>query len=174
MTKPNKLLWSFLVISLIFAGIFVPTKIFKPSSSAQASQYLQKLNTEDILLAVNEIRIQNNLPILKNNFLLTKAAQNKSKDMMDNQFFAHDGPNKKWASYIFEAGYKYKLIGENLATGYYESSQLVNAWINSETHKKNILSPDFLETGLAVIYGTYKGKDTVFIVQTFGEAAKDL
>ena len=172
MTKPKKILWSLLVGVLLIGGLLVPNQIFNRSKTAQAVSTSQKLTTEDVLIGINEIRKSNNLPKLKSNSLLIEAAKNKAQDMFDKQFFAHDGPTKKWSAYILETGYKYKLIGENLATGYYQPEQVTEAWMKSETHKKNILSPDFNETGIAIVYGIYQDKETVFIVQSFGESIK--
>jgi len=49
-----------------------------------------------------------------------------------------------------------------------DSSEVHRAWMNSPTHKANIIQPRFTEIGVATAEGIYKGKQAIFVVQFFG------
>jgi hypothetical protein len=69
--------------------------------------------------------------------------------------------------WIKEAGYTYVSAGENLAVRFNESSDVVRAWMASESHKANIVKQGYTEIGVGVAEGTYKGTPTTFVVQYF-------
>lgn len=105
--------------------------------------------------------------------VLTAAAQAKANDMASKEYFAHVSPyDGKNSWYWFqEAGYKFSYAGENLAVDFSDSSDVERAWMNSPTHRKNILDGNFTEIGIAVAQGRYQGRPTTFVVQMFGTPA---
>jgi len=100
-----------------------------------------------------------------------EASRNKVEDMTANGYFAHISPvdGKKWSTFIRNSGYNYIEAGENLANGFDNTPDLVNAWMNSPTHRDNILNPNVDETGLAVKSGYLDGFPTIFVAQSFGK-----
>src|SRR3954471_21340301 len=82
--------------------------------------------------------------------------------MVTNKYFAHDSldgrdvvARLKEVTYIPKAGDW--VIGENLAWGSGSlgtPKALVNAWMNSPPHRENLLSGDFQEVGMGLVYGT--------------------
>lgn len=89
------------------------------------------------------------------NDLLKDAAQKHSDDMKENNFFSHtgsDGSNP--GERIYDAGYNWSIWGENIAKGYTSEEDVINGWITSEGHCKNIMNPSFEEMGVATS-GTY-------------------
>jgi uncharacterized protein YkwD len=44
-------------------------------------------------------------------------------------------------------GYNFRTFGENIAAGQQNADQVVNAWFNSEGHRRNMLNPAFEEMG---------------------------
>lgn len=121
----------------------------------------------------NEDREANNLPPLKHNDLLQKAAELKAQDMATLGYFAHTSPAgvTPW-HWLDVVGYNYTMAGENLAVNFYESGDVDQAWMNSPTHRANILKDGFTEIGIGVANGTYKGRDTIFVAQFFGAPLK--
>ncbi|MES2315372.1 MAG: CAP domain-containing protein [Patescibacteria group bacterium] len=117
----------------------------------------------------NDDREANNLPPLKHNDLLQKAAELKAHDMATLGYFAHTSPAgiTPW-HWLDVVGYNYTMAGENLAVNFYESGDVDQAWMNSPTHRANILKDGFTEIGIGVANGTYKGRDTIFVAQFFG------
>ncbi len=118
---------------------------------------------------VNRDRSLQNLSNLKVNPLLEIAAELKVKDMAEKGYFAHNTPDGKTPWYFIDkAGYKYVYAGENLAVNFVDSDEIHRAWMNSPTHRLNIVNPKYTEIGIATSTGIYKGREAVFVVQMFG------
>jgi len=102
------------------------------------------------------------------NVLLEKAAQMKAEDMATRGYFSHESPdgNAPW-EWIKKTGYQFAYAGENLAINFFDSQDVVSAWMNSESHKENILDKHFTEIGIGTARGIYKGKEALFVVQFF-------
>jgi len=118
---------------------------------------------------VNGDRGGNSVGGLTVNQTLTVAAQAKADHMAANGYFAHISPDGKDSWYWFrQAGYAFTYAGENLAVDFSDSIDVERAWMNSPTHRANILNGNFTEIGIATAQGTYKGRPTTFVVQMFG------
>ncbi|MDD5050457.1 MAG: CAP domain-containing protein [Candidatus Pacebacteria bacterium] len=117
----------------------------------------------------NENRVaEGDLP-LRVNPLLEKSAGFKADDMAKKGYFAHTSPEGLTPWHWFDiAGYSYLYAGENLAVNFNDTDTVMNAWMNSPTHRENILNTHFTEIGIATSHGVYKGRDTIFVVQDFG------
>lgn len=128
------------------------------------------LTREGIINFTNKIRIENNLPPLKENEKLNQMAELKIKDMFENQYFSHQLANKKDISYLAEKiDYQYIKIGENLAKGFFQDDEeLVLAWFNSPGHRANILNSKYKEIGVAVKKVFFQGELLWLAVQHFG------
>ena len=87
---------------------------------------------------------------LKWNSLLEEAATRHTNDMASNEHFAHKGTdNSSIGQRIADTGYLWRAIGENIAFGYPNIQAVVDAWIESEGHCKNIMNENFTEMGAA-------------------------
>lgn len=116
----------------------------------------------------NEERQTQNLKILKVNSILNEAAELKAMDMATKSYFSHTNPDGKNPWYWLEqVGYKYQYAGENLAINFSDSKDVTNAWMNSPTHKANIVKGNYTEIGTGVATGIYEGKETVFVAQIY-------
>lgn len=129
-----------------------------------------QLSRVGVIQETNDQRVQFGLPTLEENTLLNQAASLKLRDMFDKQYFEHVSPEGFGPSHWVEiAGYKYRIIGENLALGNFENdADLVDAWMNSPGHRENILREEFRDIGVAVGRGMFEGQETWLAVQTFG------
>lgn len=117
----------------------------------------------------NKSREEVGLKPLTVNPLLTQAAQLKAEDMANNSYYAHVSPDGKGMLHWLQlVGYKYLNAGENLVIDRDTSEAAVDAWMQSQTHRQNILRPQFTEIGVGVARGRYKGQDTIYVVQQFG------
>lgn len=122
----------------------------------------------------NKERSHNNAAPLTENSLLTAAAQLKANDMATKGYFAHTSPDGKTPWYwLDQVGYKYSLAGENLAVNFFESADVAEAWMNSPTHRANIVKQNYKEIGIGVATGKYEGVNTVFVAQFFGTPRLD-
>ena len=85
---------------------------------------------------------------------LATAAFNHSNDMSANNYFNHIGLSGSTAGdRIAAAGYAWKAYGENIAKGYSNEQTVIDGWLKSEGHCKNIMSPLFREMGVARVGG---------------------
>lgn len=132
------------------------------------------ISADQMLTEVNKIRVENNLGTLIMNLPLSIAAKNKAADMFAKNYWAHFAPDGSTSPWIFirSTGYEYVYAGENLARGFTDSQSVVKAWMNSPTHRANILSPNFSDVGFAISQGRLSGEDTVIIVQMFGSTSE--
>lgn len=121
----------------------------------------------------NEQRVNNGLKPLIYNQKLATAAANKAQNMFANNYWAHFGPNGEtpW-QFITASGYRYESAGENLAKNFLYSKNVVSAWMNSPTHRENMLRKDFTEVGFAVVDGGLVGEQTTLVVQMFGRPSE--
>jgi uncharacterized protein YkwD len=131
----------------------------------------QLLDTQEIVSLVNQDRVLNGLEALTISPVLNLVALAKAEDMMKNNYFAHVSPVGLEPWHWFKAfGYNYEYAGENLAEGFSDPSDLELSWMTSESHRANILSPNYSEVGLAVI--RHNGKNLV--VQMLGSPSVQL
>nr|WP_218680367.1 CAP domain-containing protein [Rhodococcus qingshengii] len=99
---------------------------------------------------------------------LRSSACAKADHMLSQDYWAHTSPDgvTPW-SFIEKAGYRYTTAGENLAKSYPDDASLVAAWMNSPSHRENVLG-DFKEQGICQKTGTLQGKTTTVTVQHVG------
>lgn len=123
----------------------------------------------NIIQLTNQQRAAAGLNTLSTNAKLTAAAQAKANNMLEVQYWDHFGPNGEtpWM-FISQAGYTYVYAGENLAKGFRTAEGVHEAWMASPTHKANIMSGNYKDIGVAVVEGTLLGKETILVVQMFG------
>lgn len=134
-----------------------------------------EITPANIIWFSNYYRKQNGLAPLLENTLLKKSAQGKTNHMIKYRYFAHTQPGTStgFDFFIDEQNYEFIKIGENLAMGDYSTSQeLVTAWMNSNSHRKNILDSEYTEIGVHVAMGSIHDKPTLIITQHFGRPKK--
>lgn len=131
--------------------------------------YATDITVEKVLYLINQKRTQFNLPPLTLSQELSEAATKKASDMFVNSYWAHVSPTgvSPW-TFITSSGYQYLYAGENLAKDFNTAEEVVNAWMNSTSHRDNILKPEYSDIGLAVMNGNLQGQDTTLVVQEFG------
>lgn len=131
--------------------------------------FASDITSEQVVELTNKKRAENGLAPLKINSLLNEAAQRKAGDMFTLNYWAHRSPSGRdpW-SFFIEVGYKYFYAGENLARDFMNSGSAVEAWMDSPTHRDNILNNKYEEIGVAVVNGTLDGVETTLVVQLFG------
>lgn len=122
-----------------------------------------------IVTDTNEERAARERPPLRRSEVLDRAATMKAQHMANNEYFAHFSPDgvSPW-HWFDQAGYDFVHAGENLAVYFTDSSEIVDAWMNSPLHRANILDRDYQEIGIGVAEGEFEGYETVYVVQLFG------
>lgn len=108
-------------------------------------------DVKETLRLINEYRVKNGLGELKIYSKLQDIAQLKAEDLVENNYFSHTSPNLGTPfEMLKDNGIKYEIAGENLA-GNISPEKAVEAWINSPTHRDNILEGKFQYTGIYII-----------------------
>ncbi len=136
--------------------------------------FMRNLNFGAVLPGVlttltNTERLSNNLPELRESPVLAEAARLKAEDMASKSYFAHTSPEGKTPWYwLGRVGYSYIYAGENLAVNFIDSADVTRAWMNSPTHRANIVHGAYTEVGTGIATGVYKGNETVFVAQVYG------
>jgi uncharacterized protein YkwD len=119
------------------------------------------------LCLLNGVRADNGLSPLSRNAQLANAAAGHATDMVAHSYFAHEGLNgSDIRDRIGATGYLRSdvrwVIGENLAWGtgaLATPKSIVNAWMNSEGHRVNILHSEYREIGFGIVAGNPKRPD---------------
>ncbi len=133
-----------------------------------STQYLASVLPGVLATLTNEERKGEELPELTVSPLLTQAAQMKAEDMARKGYFAHTSPEGHSPWYWIDAvGYQYNYAGENLAVNFTDSQDVTDAWMNSPSHKANIIKRVYREVGTGVAVGMYKGRKTIFVAQVY-------
>jgi uncharacterized protein YkwD len=92
---------------------------------------------------------------------LEKAAFAHSQDMEKKKYFSHISPGGgKAGQRIKKQGYSWRAYGENIAHGYKSEKQVLDGWLRSPGHCRNIMNPAFKEMGI--------GRSGTYWTQTFG------
>lgn len=115
-----------------------------------------------ILQLVNQARAEAGLQPLRTTSALNSAAQTRAQEL--SQVYSHNRPDgSSCFTVLGEKGISYRSAGENIAIGYKTAQQVFNAWMNSEGHRKNILSEKFTHIGIG--YTAQQGWTQLFIAQ---------
>jgi uncharacterized protein YkwD len=89
-------------------------------------------------------------PPLAWNSLLEEAAYKHSSDMATNKYFGHIAPDgSRGGTRIARAGYQWKTFGENIGQGYKTEKEMLDGWLASPGHCKNIMSKSYKEMGVS-------------------------
>lgn len=105
-----------------------------------------------LILLVNEARRGEGLLPLVEHALLSEMAVSHSRQMAAQGFFDHHDPVLGGVeSRAAEIGYSYSALGENIAAGLVTPEEVVAAWLESEGHRENILSPAFTQIGAGYV-----------------------
>lgn len=118
--------------------------------------------------AVNKERKKKGLPEFTLDPVLTAAACKRAEEISDNYGNKHTRPNgEKWSTVLDEYDYVSVVRSENIGRYSYDLErsvkEIVNGWMNSETHRNNILSEKTTETGI----GWVKNGKYYYFVQIF-------
>jgi uncharacterized protein YkwD len=107
-------------------------------------------------------------PLLSLNASLERAALEHSRDMAINGYMDHTGRDgSSPADRITRTGYKWRMVGENLASGIMTPEETVAGWLQSPHHCENLMTSRFTEMGVA--FAVNPATDAgVYWTQTFG------
>jgi len=153
-----------LVVLLVVSQIFFFTaengRILGENPDVTIAQLLNDTNSH---------RTENSLKPLALNPKLMIAAEEKAKDIIKVGYWAHTSPDgtTPWQR-IDNTGYKYSYAGENLARGFNTSIGILEAWMESSTHRANVLGKQYTDVGFAAVSGVLDNEQTTVVVALYG------
>jgi len=120
----------------------------------------------EVVRLVNVERRQRGLRELEENWEVSRVARFKSQDMIDNNYFAHNSPVFGTPFQMLRNfGIAFNTAAENIAFGQRTPREVVNSWMNSAGHRRNILDPNFRQIGVGVARNPRNGQ--LFWTQMF-------
>ena len=108
---------------------------------------------QSVLSAVNAARSKAGCGPLRTDPALMAAAKGHATAMAEQNFFSHTGKDgSRFSSRIKRQGYSFRDAAENIAAGQKSAGQVMQSWLKSAGHRRNILDCGMTETGIAVVY----------------------
>ncbi|WP_064447031.1 CAP domain-containing protein [Micromonospora sp. NBRC 110037] len=122
------------------------TAATKATATTALSAELQKVVT-----LVNQERAKAGCKALTVNAKLNLAAQRHSQDQADHKKMDHNGSDgSEPKDRVERAGYSWSMVGENVAWGYQSAAEVMDGWMKSEGHRKNILNCGYTQIGMGL------------------------
>lgn len=113
---------------------------------------------QEVIRLVNIERANRGLKPLAHNWELSRVARFKSMDMRDRAYFSHQSPTYGSPfEMIRNFGLSYTAAGENIAAGQRTAAAVVEAWMNSQGHRENILNATYTQIGVGYASGGSMG-----------------
>ncbi|GGD16275.1 SafA/ExsA family spore coat assembly protein [Pontibacillus salipaludis] len=109
---------------------------------------------QEVIRLTNKERAKQGLPALKSDWQLSRVARYKSRDMRDQGYFAHNSPTYGSPFEMMKSfNISYRKAAENIAAGQRTPQEVVQAWMDSPGHRKNILDKDLTYIGVGYAEG---------------------
>lgn len=151
------------------AGCFTPSAPVDQPAKCVADADVESLD-DQVLQLVNLERAKAGLdPVVKSE-TLSKFAGDYACRMIEGGFFAHTDPDTGYGPGERAAAgdYAFWSVGENLAAGQPTAADVMRVWMESDSHRANILDSRWKEIGIGVRTG---GEFSIYWVQEFGDPA---
>ncbi|SHI14322.1 Uncharacterized conserved protein YkwD, contains CAP (CSP/antigen 5/PR1) domain [Sporobacter termitidis DSM 10068] len=167
MTKKRIFNAVFLLFAFMTISLTAPTTLagWEPGTAAAPGEVAASAKTDqnwedpkafkaEVVRLVNVERTDNGMNTLEETQALADMADIRAEESA--VFFSHTRPDGSNCSTIFsEHHMPYRVAGENLSKGFSSPEKLVAAWMNSASHRKNILNEKFADIGI----GLYVNED---------------
>ena len=115
-------------------------------------------NELEVFNLINQKRNAAGISSLKIDDEVQNVARIKARDMVENNYFSHNSPIYGTPFNMLNSfKISYKTAGENIA-GNSSNTKAVEAWMNSEGHRANILNSSYNYTGIGVVNSNKYGK----------------
>jgi len=163
-------------VALLVIGCAIPVGAPAPSPSTRVGASAGKYGATEarIFDLINAERQHQGLPALVYNAQLDRMAKIQAENMAYFQKMAHVVPESQLptlgdrARYV---GYPFGRLAENVALGYPNAETVVQGWMNSSGHRRNILDATVEETGIGIARSSAGG---LYYCQVFGKRLTSL
>ena len=164
-TTPRRALVA-LVLLLALIAVAVPAAATVARAGAPTARISRV--EDQIVGCTNRARLSRGLPALRRSSVLRHAARYHAHNMLRYDFFRHDDVfGQSPADRVARFGRRgvFEWVGENIAVGYWSASDVCRAWMGSQEHRANILSPHYTMIGVGYARA---GDGRTYFVQDFG------
>jgi uncharacterized YkwD family protein len=147
---------SFSVLLCIVAlSLLFPNTSIATSNASEQSTYTLHVFEQEVVKLVNIERQKHNAKPLTIDLKVSKFARDKSEEMRDKDYFDHTSPTygKPCDRMKREKVIHHDYCSENIAANYETPAEVVEAWMNSAGHRRNILDPMFTHIGVGYAEG---------------------
>ena len=125
---------------------------------------------QEMLSEVNAERVRRGREPLGRDPALEQAAQRHAEDMLRRRYFDHESPEgRSVRDRVKDAGYSWRIVGENLASGPRTPMEAVGGWMGSPGHRSILLDRRFTDLGVGYAEGGSSRRPLRLWVQVFGD-----
>jgi uncharacterized protein YkwD len=136
-------------VRLMLAPVILTATFVASGFPASASPDEQLSLEQQMLDLTNAVRQASGCPPLRLSPQLNEAAMRHSEDMAANDHFDHAGTDgSSHIARAAEAGYPGRYVGENIAAGNATPEDTLAQWMDSDSHRANVLDCSFTELGV--------------------------
>jgi len=146
--------------TLLAAAAVLGALVITASSAAALSS-----DERSLLREMNRARTAYGLPRLNIDRALQRAARAHSREMLRREWFAHGSVGPRFLRF----GIRSPVLGENLAWGVGEDALprvVVRSWLESPSHRRNLLDRSFRRVGVASAVGSFLGYADASVITT--------
>ena len=128
---------------------------------------------QDLLRLVNIQRQEHGLAPLQVDMRLVLAARSHADDIAKSGRIGHVGQNgSQPVDRVEREGYPWMLVGETVAAGQLQAVEVVEGWLESPPHRRDLLEPRFAAAGIALVTSRTARYEALWVM-VFGAAVRD-
>ena len=106
----------------------------------------------EVVQFANHAREDDGLSTLRCDQTLVQLAEGHSRDMCEHGYMSHvDHQGRTFVDRVDDVGYDFRAIGENVAMGQRAPREVHENWMNSSSHRDNIMSEEFTHIGVGYV-----------------------
>jgi uncharacterized protein YkwD len=140
-------------VAFVLCAVSASCVIELPLEPVDRSVSLSSINVFEFVQRTNRIREEAGLAPLEWSDPLSRAAVLHARQMADAGLMAHELPQASLptlSSRVVAVGYRFTRLTENIAWGYPSVERVMMGWMNSPSHRENILSAEIVDIGVGV------------------------
>jgi uncharacterized protein YkwD len=138
----------------------------KPDADKDKGAFVLSKEEQEIIDLTNKERAKEKLPPLKANEKLFQAGRSHAANMAKHDKMEHVLDGKNPIDRVAATTYPYLYVGENVAWAFKKTpAEVMDQWMKSEPHRKNILDKRFTEIGIGI---APNDKGILYYTQVFG------
>ncbi len=120
------------------------------ASGAQPAASAANSEVDQVIALCNQARAQAGLSPLTKSEALCSVSVIRSNELV--RAFSHNRPDGRSCFTVYdEHGIGYGYAGENIAAGQHSAQEVVNAWLNSAGHRRNIMNANYHKIGVGLV-----------------------